>query len=435
MISPTRTFTAALLLLTLLGILAGFFDGMNELWRLGASLLLGACVIDGIWSFRRPSLEFSRTLHHSLPVTVPAQVTILLKNRDNRKLDILLHDQHPADWTTVNLPLAVSLAPAQELETHYSLQPPARGDFTLPGCNMVVTSPLSLWQKKWFFPCQSKVRVFPNFREISHYTLLATHHKLSQMGIKKRLRRGEGREFHQLREFRQGDELQRIDWKATSRVQKLISKEYQDERDQQIVFVLDSGRRMSHREKGGSHLDQALNSILLLGYVAGRQGDAVGLYSFGQTNSWHPPRKESVSERALLFAAYGIQSGPEASDYLKATQDILTLQQRRSLMLIITNSRSEDYDDLLHMVKKLRHKHLVVIADLRETSLDQAASSGINSLEGALRFQALQHYLVQRKKLFAQLNHLGVTALDITADQLPAAVVNCYLEIKRTGSL
>lgn len=435
MITPTRTLLIALVLLTLIGLAAGFFSGAAEVWAIVACLLTGIAAIDGLFALRRPAVEIDRRLHHSLPVTAPAKVSLAVRNRDRRRLNLVVHDHHPPDWQVRDIPLQGILAPDQRLEAFYTLQPMSRGDFVLLGCDLLVHSPFSFWRKKWFVPCRSEIKVFPNFREISHYTLLATHHRLSLMGIKKHLRRGEGKEFHQLREFRQGDELQKIDWKATSRVQKLISKDYQDERDQQIVFVLDSGRRMGHEEKGGSHLDQALNSILLLGYVASRQGDAVGLYSFGHTNTWHPPRKDPGSERSLLFAAYGIQAGPEASDYLKATQDMLTLQQRRSLMVIVTNSRSEDYDDLLQMVRKLRHKHLVVIADLRESLLDQSLSSEVTTFEEALRYQALQHYLVQRKKLFAQLNHLGVLTLDITAGQLPSALVNCYLEVKQTGSL
>lgn len=435
MIAPTRILAACCGLLAMLGLLAGFAEMAGQLWIVVTCILIGVGLVDLLLSLKRPRLEVGRSLHASLPVTARAPVTIRLESQDSRRLHLLVHDIHPQGWSVKKLPVPVVLAPNQFTECKYTIRPSERGDFSFTGVDLVLRSPLGLWQKKWFFPCKSNVKVFPNFREISHYTLLATHHHLSMMGIKKQLRRGEGKEFHQLREYRQGDELQKIDWKATSRIRKLISKEYQDERDQQVVFVLDSGRRMGHVEAGKSHLDQALNSILLLGYVAYRQGDSVGLYSFGGTQKWHPPRKESGSARSLLFAAYDIQSATNASDYLKATQDMLALQQRRSLMVIITNSRSEDYDDLLQMVRQLRHKHLVVIADLRESILDQTVTAPIQTFDDALRYQALQNYLIQRKTLFQQLTHLGVLVLDVTADQLPTAVVNTYLEVKSSGRL
>lgn len=104
-------------------------------------------------------------------------------------------------------------------------------------------------------------------------------------------------------------------------------------------------------------------------------------------------------------------------------------------MVIITNSRAEDYDDLLKMAGQLRRKHLVVIADLREKVLDESLITSITSFTDAVRYQALQHYLAKRKKLIKQLQHLGIYSLDVTAEQLPASLVNRYLEIKSSGSL
>jgi len=192
---------------------------------------------------------------------------------------------------------------------------------------------------------------------------------------------------------------------------------------------------MRHMESGKSQLDQTLNSVLLLAYVAAGQGDGVGLYSFGGTEKWLPPRKQENSVRSLMLDMYDIESSTNASDYLRATRDLLKLQNRRSLMLIITNSRAEDHEDLLTMTRQLRRKHLVVIANLRENILDETLSAPIKGFTDAARYQALQHYLAKRHKLHIQLQHLGIYALDVTAQQLPAALVNTYLEIKNTGNL
>ena len=422
-------------IISILGIVAAIVPGFADLWAITLCIFAGVFLMDFGLCLKRPELTVSREIRSSLPVSSQSSIKIMVESRDRRILRMRIYDLYPQGWEAEGLPAEIILSRSQQVEFEYKISPAVRGDFTLPGCDCIVSSPFLLWQKKWLMPHESKVKVFPNFREIGHYTLLSAEHHLSMMGIKKRLRRGEGKEFHQLREYRQGDELQKIDWKATSRMRKLISKEYQDERDQNIVFVVDSGRRMAHEEKGKSHLDQALNSILLLGYVACRQGDAVGMYCFGGTSKWHPPRKEAGSSRSLLFAAYDVKTANVASDFLQATRDILSLQRRRSLMVIITNSRSEDYDDLLQMVRQLRHKHLVVIADLRESVLDETVEKPIVNHEDALRFQAVQQYLIQRRKLFRQLQHLGVLVLDITARQLPASLVNTYLEIKGAGRL
>ena len=136
-------------------------------------------------------------------------------------------------------------------------------------------SVLGLWKKNIIQPLKSEVRNYPNFSSVMKYSLLATDQRLNQMGILKKRRRGEGLNFHQLREYRDGDSLRQIDWNATARTHKLISRDYQEERDQQIIFLVDCGRRMLAHDDQLSHFDHTLNAILLLSHVALRQGDAV----------------------------------------------------------------------------------------------------------------------------------------------------------------
>jgi uncharacterized protein (DUF58 family) len=437
MIFPTSLMIRVAVVITLLSGALFFFPGAAFLWKVLLALFAGIALLDGYLTYKRPVLTLERTVHGNLPVTAWSEVGLKVINKGGNTLSLQVHDYCNTDLREEGQPNSFFLGKDDCATLTYRVFPTKRGHYRFEGADIFVDSPLHLWQKKWFYPCVNETRVFPNFREISHFTLLATHHNLSMMGIKKLMRRGEGNEFHQLREFRQGDDLQKIDWKATSRYRRLISKEFQDERDQQIVFVLDCGRRMHHADSnsGKNHLDQALNSILLLSYVGVRQGDRVGLYSFGGTEKWLPPRKEGDSIRSLLLGMYDIESSTNASDYLRATQDLLTLQNRRALMVIITNSRDEDHDDLLRMTAQLRKKHLMVIANLREDVLNETQQNPIHGFTEALRYQALQDYLEQRKSLNRQLRHLGVYALDVTADELPASMVNCYLEIKGAGSL
>jgi len=137
----------------------------------------------------------------------------------------------------------------------------------------------------------------------------------------------------------------------------------------------------------------------------------------------------------LLLAMYDLKSSTAASDYLRTARDLLALQTRRSLMVIVTGSRAEDHDDLLQMARQLRRRHLLVVADLREKILDETMQTPVAGFNGALRYQALQHYLGEREALLKQLRHHGIYTLDVTAEHLPPALVNSYLEIKSSGSL
>ena len=243
-----------------------------------------------------------------------------------------------------------------------------------------------------------------------------------------------------MREYRSGDSFRQIEWNATSKYLKLISKEYQDERDQQIVFLLDCGRRMRHAEdqqSGGkqSHLDQALNAMLLLSYVASRQDDAVGFMTFGGNDKWYPPQKGGKTIRNILNQVYDIKSSVSAADYHVTAEKLLALQKRRALVILVTNTRNEDHEDLKKAVQMLKKRHLTILADLREEILDKSLQETVTDYETALRFQAVSAYLEDRKRNHKFLSHQGIVTLDLLANQLPAALVNNYLMIKASAKL
>ncbi len=421
--------------LSALALGAVFSPWLGDLWTLGASILLAILVGDALLGWRRPRLDIQRHLRHSLPVGVWSPVTLSLTPQAGRPLRLWLHDHHPAQFEVTAMPSRLQLPDRRRARLSYRVRPQRRGQARFTGVELLVASPLGLWWRKHFYPLPSEIKVFPNFREISHYSLLARDNQLSQLGVRRRPRRGEGNDFHQLREYRAGDALRQIDWKASSRYQRLISREYQYERDQQLVFLLDCGRRMRHEEAGRVHFDQVLNAMLLLAHVAARQGDAVGFMAFGGVRRWYPPRKQSDLVGELLEQVYDLETTPEAADYLGAARELMPLQRRRALVLILTNTRDEDQEDLRQAVKLLTKRHLVVVADLREALLDETIRQPVRDFDGALRFHAVNHYLGVRHRNHERLRHHGAITLDLLAPQLPAALVNNYLAIKDSGAL
>ncbi len=410
--------------------------GSGPVWTAAACLLAGVAAFDFLLLLRhRPDITVARDIAGTLPVSAPSPVELTVCNQSGRRLAVTVHDLYPAGFAARDLPADMVLGPGQCGRTRYTVVPGRRGRFTLAGSHVAVLSPLCLWRRKWFVPCRDTVRVFPDFRGISRFSLLAVSHELGRMGIRRLQRRGQGGEFHQLREYRQGDELRKIDWKATSRYGRLISREYEDERDQQLVFMLDCGRRMRHLEADRSLLDQALAAILLLAHVADRQGDAAGIYSFGGDERWIPPRRTGDPVRQLLRQTFDLHATTAAADYLGAAARVSVLQSRRSLVILVTSSRAEDQDDVLQAALLLARRHLVVVADLRESVLDREQRRPVSTFAGALRYQALQDYLDRREVLGRLFAHHGILSLDVTAADLPAALVNQYLEIKGSGRL
>lgn len=433
--TPSRTLLLVTLALTVLGLIAAYLTDLHLPWMVLSSTALGATMIDGWLARKLPNLEIKRTVHHSIPMGEWSKIKLRIENCSPLDLHILLHDHHPSWFEVENMPYPLGLPRNRTAEINYRVKPSHRGDGEFGGCDLLITSPMGLWIKKHFITLPEQVKVFPNFREINRYALLATDHRLSQMGVKRRQRRGEGNDFHQLREYHAGDPLRQIDWKASSRYRRLISKEYQDERDQQVIFMLDCGRRMRHIEEGRDHFDQALNAMLLLAHVASQQGDAVGFLSFGGPHRWLPPRKGIGVVKQLLQQTYDLTSTTQAADYMVAAKELMPLAQRRALVVILTNTRDEDHADLINSVGLLKRRHLVVVANLRESFLNDTLNQTVHDFDTAQKFHAVNEYLVNRRKSLESLRLQGAVTLDLEAPQLPIALVNNYHMIKASGSL
>lgn len=434
MIATTRLY---LLLagLAMIGLAAGIWPRAEGLWTLAFVALLITAMVDAILVWKPRALRLQRDLPGSLPVGVWRRVALTLHNDSGNRQTVDVFDHCPADAEIDRLPQSVTIKAGGWTRLEYQLRLLKRGDAGFRPAHLRRLSPLGLWQRRQAVGSYQSVRVYPNYRTVVEYALLATEHRLSQMGVRKRQRRGEGMDFHQLREFRDGDNPSQVDWKATARTNKLISREFQDERDQEIVFLVDSGRRMLAHDGPLSHFDHTLNAVILLAYVALRQGDAVGLSTFGGNARWMKPIKGVGATQTVLNQLYDLHPSLSSPDYAAAARELLIRQRRRALVVIITNLRDEDPDELIPAIQILRRRHLVVLASLREQALDDAAESEVDDLDDALQVASSVQYLQAREAALGSIRAQGVQCLDVNPDQLPISLVNRYLDIKARGAL
>jgi uncharacterized protein (DUF58 family) len=436
LLPSTRLLAAAAGLLAA-GVAASIFPAMLPAWNALLALLAALALADAALVMRIPSPAGRRALAGSLSLGVAQEVALRIANQGRTKLSMAVYDHHPDAFDAQLLPQRVALAPGRWAELRYRVRPVRRGDFRFGGIELRLASPLGLWEATRYAGAEQPVRVYPNFRAIARYTLLATDHRLSQIGVLQRRRRGEGLEFEQLREYRQGDSLRSIDWKASARTARLIAREYQDERDQRILLLVDCGRRMGAKDGELSHFDHVLNAALLLAHVGLRQGDAVGILtmSTGGEPRYLAPRKSVATIHAILNRVYDLEPTPLTSDYQWAAQEVMRRLSRRSLVVILTNLRDEDDDAVLPALTLLRTRHLVVLASLREAILSRALSTRIDSFDRAVTHAAAADYLRMRERAFQRLAGTGAVCLDVEPQLLAISLVNRYLELKHSGRL
>ena len=401
--------------------------------------------LDAYGALAQPRIYRVRNAVSSIAVNRWVDISLSVHHSFLREYDVEIFEHLPDYVESTDMPLLAPLRPGSKTHLKYEIKSFERGPLTFLNTFVRVPSPLGFWATQYCVlspglhnpenQSLQTIRVYPDFKAIATYTLLATDNHTSQLGIKRKQRRGEGSDFLQLREYRVGDSLRQIDWKATSRRSELISREYQDERDQQIIVLMDCGRRMRAQDDDLIHFDHALNASLLLSYIALRQGDSVGFLTFGGETRWVAPQKGAGKMKTILSQLYDLKTSKTAPDYIDAAETMAKLNNKRSLIVLVTNSRDEDIDEILMAADLLRRKHLVLVANIREGVIDRIEQKDVETLDDALLYTGTNQYLSARKASHAKMKNKGIYLVDCLASELATKVCNSYLEIKTSGVL
>ncbi|MDR1421071.1 MAG: DUF58 domain-containing protein [Treponema sp.] len=456
---PGRSLFAAVFLWFLLGTAAFFSEQLSLLWFLAGLFLFPFIVVDAlILGLLTDRLACERDVPLSLALGEAARVTLTIK-RGKRPFvpSALLCDLHPpsmdsagSDWTSAQMgsvifPVKLDLGPLARLRPEgkgggtagkvvfaYTVIPRERGRWLFPGLELLLNSPLRFWRLKVFHACESRGRTYPDFRKIAEGGALSG--LMSGKGQRDIRRRGQGLEFMSLRDYQEGDPVKSIDWRATGRRRKFIVREYQEEQDQQVLFVLDSGYRLPGRE-----FDSALNGMLLLSYAALKHGDSVAALTFGASERWFPPRKGMSTLTALMNGLFDIECGPEPSSPFSALEKALARLHRRTFIILVSNFREEDGESLSWILPRIRLRHLLLLVSFREAGVRASLrppgnSSGYSPAE-ILETAAAFSYLSARRRLYRSWERMGLLTLETTPEEISSALVNRYLGVKRSGRL
>src|SRR5262252_4161122 len=375
--------------------------------RVATAALVTLCAA-AAWDYRRSVMAWRRSapvLTRRLPaafaIGVGRPVQLLIDTQGSDEWYCTLYDHADASLLTDVLPIQLTLAGGKRVETSYTEMPTRRGEVTFAPADLRVRS-------RWGF-CellerlgQADVRrVYPDFTQVARYAWLAGDRRLQEIGIKTYQQRGQGTDFKQLAEYQLGDAVRHIDWRATLRVGKPIVRQFQDERDQCVLLLVDCGRRMRADDRengiGTSHFDQVLNAVMA-----------------------------ELSD---------VEPTPTHSDYVAAAQDLLRRQHKRSLVVVITNFRDEDSAELGHALRLLRSRHLVLLASLRERIVGELLDQPLTTGDAAVEIASAHLYEQSRRDAFNRLASSDGTMVDAEPQRLGIELVNRYHAMKRAGRI
>jgi uncharacterized protein (DUF58 family) len=393
-------------------------------------------------AWRHQPLRWQRRLPAALALGVQRVLTCTLVNEGPNDWDVELFDHVDPNLDFEGLPLRVRVPAAARTDVQYAIVPRRRGLVRFAPAELRVRTLLGSidWVRR--VGDEQTLHVYPNFAAVARYAWLASDRRLADIGIKSYAQRGAGTDFKQLADYQVGDAIRHIDWKATLKHSRPIVRQFQDERDQCVLFLLDCGRRMRADEgaaaRHGSHFDEALNALMLLTYVALKEGDEVGAMTFGtdpQDRRRFAPRKGTATLNALMATLYDIQPQATHSDYLHAARDLMQVQRKRALIVVLTNFRDEDASELEPALKLLRSRHLVMLASLRERVLREMAEQPLATHRQTVEVAGAHLFAQSRRDAFGRLAGRDGLLIDVEPAQLAAELVNRYRAVKRAGLL
>lgn len=422
-------------LLTGLGLASALVPSVTPVWWAVLALLTLLAIADGIMGAARPRITGERHLKERYALGVAETVTLVVHLPGRLGARVTLLDGSPAEVKTEDMPWVGYLDGGGRASITYPVTFLRRGRVAFGEAEALLSSPLGFWLRRERFAGSSETKVYPNYQSVIRFALLAMEQRERQMGIVRRNLRGVSREFHQLREYQDGDALSQIDWKATSRHRQLVSRDYQEQRNQHVVMLVDNSLRMRALDGELPQFDHCLNAMLLLSYVALRQGDQVGVLTGGEPVRWLPSVKGAPAMNAILNHLYDYETSLQPTDFTEAANLLMTRQRRRAMVVLLTNLRSEDSGDLMPALRLLRTRHLVVTATLREKSLQDRLEKPVVTLQDALELAATHRYFQERRGVIETLQSHGIIAVDAPAQDLPIALANRYLDIKQSGAL
>ena len=405
-----------------------------QAWTLGAAWALTACLlvlVDGWLAASPGSVELDMTLPAALGVGVTGEAVVLARFAATfpRRLDVALGANDRLANTGLRSVVAVVSGLA---EARIGLASQRRGEAVVESLWVRWCGPFGL---AWVQKRDQTDRTFPitpNIQGVRDEALRIFSRDAS-LGVKVQIERGEGSEFHALKEYQTGMDLRAIDWKQSARHGKLVGREYRAERNHPVVLALDTGRLMCEPLNGIPRLDHVINAALLLAFVSLKLGDRVGLFAFDSK----PRLASGVANGAGAFPilqrlAAGIDYSTEETNFTLGLTTLAGQLNRRALVVVFTDFADPTSAELmLENVTRLLQTHLVMFVVLRDAELEGLADHEPREADDVTRAVIAGTLLQQREVVINRLRRAGAQIVETSAERLGPDVVNSYLDAKR----
>jgi len=329
-------------------------------------------------------------------------------------------------------PLSADALPDAPTELAVPLVAERRGTVSIDRLWLRWSGPFSLMAQQRTDALEREIAVLPNVRAVRS-AALTFESRNAFIGLKVQSMHGEGSDFNSLRDYVAGLDHRWIDWKHSARHRRLVCKEFQAEANHNVILAVDTGQLMSEPLDGIPRLDHAVNSGLVLAYMALRTGDRVGVFGFdANVRLYADPIAGVQAFHRVQQASARLDYHREETNFTLGLANLSARLARRSLVILFTEFVDTVTAELLiENVQRLVSRHLVLFVTFQDSGLSALADAPPRRFDDIARAVVADEFIRDRLVVFERLRRLGVLCLDAPTGPVGIDLVNRYLAVKR----
>jgi uncharacterized protein (DUF58 family) len=410
-----------------------FFPALFQIATLLTTCLVIAAIVDVfILLVKKEPVGANRVCTPRFSNGDENKVQLQITNHLPYSVRITILDELPFEFQERSWKKKMVLQQQQQDIVEYILIPKKRGEYQFGKINIFLHGILYLAVRHVKTGEENIVQVYPSYLQMYRYQLLAATNQLQEVGSMRLKKLGQSLEFEQIKEYVIGDDYRTINWKATARKSSLMVNNYNDERSQQVISIIDKGRTMKMAFDDITLLDYAINASLVVSSIALRKQDKAGLLTFAQkAENYVVPDKKKSQLNIMLETLYKQETNFLDSSFENLYTFIRYQIKHRSLLLFFTNFESMyGLQRQLPYLQKIARHHLLIVIFFENTELKSLYEARANSVEALYEKTIAEQFALEKKLMIKELHKNGIMAILTTPQALTANTVNKYLEMK-----
>lgn len=420
-------------LIVIIGIAGQWLGGQwsviaSQFWALPAALLVAAVFAERA-ALPAAKLHIAREVPHQALLGEKLIINLLITNNGQRNVYLECQPSYPDGFSADSRLTRYQVEPGKMLIDYYELLPLELGS-ARPG--ELHTRVLGFMGLVWWYrriEDDAEVQVVPQSMSTISRTM---GERFTGAGVSRKPIQG-GMEFLVHREYQQGDPLQSVDWKATARSNEMMVRIMTREQRMEMAILLDCGRTSQLQAGNLSQLHHNVNVVARLSELAVNHGDHIACITYADKPLSMMTLSSGIRglrrSREILKNA---RSVPNESNLLAAALQARRLLGHRALIVVLTDlSNGDDASQFSQAVRLLGSKHMVVVASIDDTEIQQMRWSGASHWMDPYRSFAALEYCRERQLTTMKLKQQGASVITAAPEKLDTAVLDYYRMLRQ----